>query len=161
MLKKITTKELHDLQEMARKSPRKRINYNFHESAADPLQRMLHAMHPGTYVRPHKHENPDKREAFILITGRLVLIEYSDSGEIVNSIVLDRKNGNYGAEVPPRTWHSIIALEENSVVYEIKDGPYSPIDDKNFASWAPKEGDPECERFLDSILLKLKLKIIC
>jgi hypothetical protein len=39
-------------------------------------------------------------------------------------------------------------LESGSVVYEVKDGPYLPLSDKNFASWAPKEGHPECEEFL-------------
>jgi hypothetical protein len=50
--------------------------------------------------------------------------------------------------ISPGIWHTVIALESGSVVYEVKDGPYSPIDDKNFASWAPKEGDPECGKFL-------------
>jgi cupin fold WbuC family metalloprotein len=158
MLKNITTKELLDLVKLAKKSPRKRLNFNFHESAGDPLQRMLHAMQPGTYVQPHKHENPDKREAFIVLTGRMAVLEYNDSGDVINYIILDRDEGNFGTEVPPRTWHSIIALAEDSVVYEIKDGPYSPIDDKNFAKWAPREGDASCTAYIQDLLEKLNIE---
>jgi cupin fold WbuC family metalloprotein len=158
MLKEISRKDLEALQLKASQSPRKRMNFNYHDDAGDPMQRMLHAMQPGTYVQPHKHENPDKREAFIVLTGTFVLIEYGDTGEIINSVVLDRDIGIYGAEVPPRTWHSLIALAENSVVYEIKDGPYSPIDDKNFASWAPREGDAKCLPYLQNLIKKLKLE---
>jgi len=158
MLRNITIKELQNLEELAKKSPRKRMNFNFHDTAGDPLQRMLHAMQPGTYVQPHKHENPDKREAFIVLTGRLAVLEYNDNGNVINYIILDREEGNFGTEVAPRTWHSIIALTENSVVYEIKDGPYSPIDDKNFAKWAPREGDAECLPYLQDLIKKLKLE---
>jgi cupin fold WbuC family metalloprotein len=158
MLVKITTEEIKKLQLQARHSARKRMNLNFHEYAGDPLQRMLHAMRPGTYVQPHKHQNPDKREAFIILTGRVAVIEYDYTGNVVNHIVLDPKEGNYGAEIPPRTWHSLIALEENSVVYEVKDGPYLAIQDKNFAKWAPREGDKGCSTFLKNLCKLLNLK---
>jgi len=32
---------------------------------------------------------------------------------------------------------------------------YKPIDDKNFASWAPKEGEPFVREYLDGILVRL------
>lgn len=158
MLVNITTKELDILSEKARQSPRKRMNFNFHKHMDDTLQRMLHAMNRGTYVQPHKHENPDKREAFIILRGRVVLIEFNDIGKPINFIILDTKTGNYGVEIPPRTWHSLVALQDNSVVYEVKDGPYSPADDKYFADWAPKEGDKECAEFLESLITTLQLK---
>ena len=60
-------KELLDsVSAKAKASPRLRVNFNFHEEAEDTLQRLLNAMEPGTYVQPHKHENPNKREAFLL-----------------------------------------------------------------------------------------------
>jgi cupin fold WbuC family metalloprotein len=158
MLINITRREIEMLQIRAKESSRKRMNFNFHESAGDPLQRMLHAMQPGTYVQPHKHENPDKREAFIVLTGRLAVLEYNDAGEVINHIILDHEDGNFGTEVTPGTWHSIIALSENSVVYELKDGPYSPIDDKNFAAWAPREGDAECTPYLQNLIKKLNIE---
>ncbi len=136
----------------AKQSPRKRMNYNFHPLPDDRLQRMLNAMEPGTYVQPHKHENPDKVEAFFCLRGRLLVVEYSPDGEIIDHILLDSRTGNFGCEIPARTWHSIISLEAGSVAYEVKDGPYDPAVDKNFAPWAPKEGEAGCDEFIHKVL---------
>jgi cupin fold WbuC family metalloprotein len=150
---------LDQVTQKARNSPRLRMNHNFHSGPEDTLQRMLNAMEPGTYLRPHKHENPDKREAFFALRGRLCVIEFNDEGGIIDHTILDARNGSYGAEIPGRTWHSIISLESGSVAYEIKDGPYAPINDKNFASWAPEEGSPDVESYLDQLIAKLGLKV--
>ncbi|MBM3436837.1 MAG: cupin fold metalloprotein, WbuC family, partial [Bacteroidetes bacterium] len=56
-----------------------------------------------------------------------------------------------------RKYHTIICLEPDSVIYELKDGPYDPADDKNFAPWAPKEGEPGCEEYMTKILYSLGL----
>jgi cupin fold WbuC family metalloprotein len=93
---------IRPISEQATSSARKRKNYNFHHSAKDPLHRMLHGMEPGTYVQPHKHEDPDKREAFIILKGKVAAIEYSDSGEITDYIILDPETGNFGVEFIPR-----------------------------------------------------------
>jgi cupin fold WbuC family metalloprotein len=138
--------------------PRKRKNYNFHRVFSDPMNRMLHAMEPETYVQPHKHENPDKREVFIVLKGRVAVVEFDDAGNIVDSIIMNPGIGNYGAEIKSRTWHSLIALEKGSIVYEVKDGPYDPSDDKFFAPWAPSEGDPEAEGYKKTILNQLKIE---
>lgn len=44
----------------AKQSPRLRMNYNFHEHLDDPVNRLLNALEPGTYLRPHRHLNPKK-----------------------------------------------------------------------------------------------------
>ena len=142
------------LAEIARNSSRKRINHNFHTVASDPLQRLLNVMHPGTYLRPHKHETPDKREVFIALKGKFLALEFDDEGKVADFMILDPEVGNYAAEVPARTYHSIICLEPDSVIYELKDGPYDVRDDKHFAKWAPKEGEPGCTEFINSILLR-------
>ncbi len=143
----------------ARVSPRLRMNYNFHSGPEDTMQRMLNAMEPGTYLRPHKHENPDKREAFLALRGSLCIIEFNDTGEIIEHTILDTSKGSYGAEIPSRTWHSIISLESGSVAYEVKDGPYAVISDKNFATWAPAEGSPEVKNYLEQLIVKLGLRV--
>ncbi len=158
MLICISNRELDELKKQAQQSPRKRKNFNFHKVDHDPLQRMMHAMNPGTYVQPHKHEKPDKREAFIILEGRVAVIEFDDTGSIVSHAILDRKTDNYIVEVPVGAWHMLIALKEHSVIYEVKDGPYSPLDDKNFAPWAPAEGSSECDAYLNSVIRKLRLQ---
>jgi cupin fold WbuC family metalloprotein len=156
-MKKITNTELNKLSLEAKNSERKRKNFNFHYSYADPLNRMLNALEPGTYVHPHKHEDPDKREAFIILRGRIVVVIFDNQGNIKDSLILDPEKGNYGVEIPEKVWHTLISLEKGSVIYEVKDGPYSPLDDKNFAPWAPKEGSPECANYLNQILNSLNI----
>ena len=151
MLKIVSEKLLNELSQMAISSPRRRVNHNFHDDLADPINRMLNAFEPGTYLQPHKHENPDKREVFIVLRGSLVVVFFDNSGTPTDFVLLDRDKGNYAVEIPVGAWHSLFALESGSVVYEVKDGPYLPLSDKNFASWAPKEGDPECGVYLEQL----------
>jgi len=149
---KINSRLLDETSARAKVSPRRRMNHNFHKEPADTLQRLLNAMEPYSYIQPHKHENPDKREAFFSLRGRIAVIEFDETGNMTDYTLLDPSKGNYGAEIPERTFHTIIALDPNTVAYEIKDGPYNPDDDKNFAPWAPKEGSPEAEPFLRKLL---------
>lgn len=156
MVTKIDKEVLNCVIQQAKSAPRKRKNYNFHETFDDPINRMLNAVEPGSYVQPHKHEDPDKREVFLLLKGRMAVVFFDNNGNVNDHIILDNKE-NFGVEIPPSTWHTIIALETGTIVYEIKDGPYSVSDDKNFANWAPKEGDKNCHDYLNELISKLNL----
>jgi len=156
---KITNNLISKISKQAVVSERKRINYNFHSQMSDPLQRLLNAIEPESYIQPHKHENPDKREIFFILQGSALVVEFDNTGNIIDYIVLNIAEGNFAVEIPEKTWHTIIALENNTVAYEFKDGPYSPLNDKNFASWAPKEGTDESERFNLKILSELKIEL--
>jgi len=151
MLKIVSEKLLGELSQKAVNSPRKRMNHNFHDDLADPINRMLNAFEPGTYIQPHRHENPDKREVFIILRGSLVVVFFDNSGTPIDFVLLDREKGNLAVEIPVGAWHSLFSLETGSVVYEIKDGPYLPMNDKNFAAWAPKEGDSGCAEYLKKL----------
>ena len=157
MLIRIDNPLLDTLSGRAKAAPRRRTNHNFHQSAADPLNRMLNAMEPGTYVQPHKHENPDKREAFLLLRGKMLVVSFDGSGNVTDHVVLDPQAGHFGLEVPPRTYHTLICLAEGSVLYELKDGPYDVRNDKVFAPWAPPEGSPEAPAYNRQLLGRLGL----
>ena len=156
---KIDLNVLNKTSQMARLSSRLRMNYNFHSEAEDPMQRMLNAMEPGTYIRPHKHEHPDKREVFFALKGTLCLVEFEDDGRIRDYTLLAPDSDCVGAEIPARTYHTVISLETGSVAYELKDGPYNPAEDKNFASWAPPEGAVEAEAYLEQLIHRLNLSV--
>ncbi|HAH56525.1 MAG TPA: cupin fold metalloprotein, WbuC family [Bacteroidales bacterium] len=141
----------------AKQSPRKRMNHNFHSGPEDTLQRMLNAMEPGTYIQPHKHENPDKREVFFALKGTLCIVEFEDDGRVRDYTLLTPGGHCSGAEIPERTFHTVVSLEPGSVAYEIKNGPYVPIEDKNFASWAPAENSPHAAFWLRQLLQKLNI----
>jgi cupin fold WbuC family metalloprotein len=139
----------------AAESGRLRMNFNFHKQPEDTMQRLLNAVEPLSYIQPHKHEAPDKREVFFALRGRILVIEFDNAGNIADHIILDPTQGNFGAEIDVRTWHTIVSLEPGAVAYEFKDGPYNPIDDKNFAPWAPKEGSAEAQGYLSGLLQQL------
>ncbi len=148
---------LDRLSAKAKASHRKRTIFNFHKDSSDTIHRMLNAMEPGTYIPPHKHENPDKREAFWVLRGKIALIVFNDDGSVREHLVMGPGTGNYGTELPPRTWHSLICLQENSVAYEVKDGPWNPASDKDFAPWAPAENEDGAAEFIQALKEMLRL----
>jgi cupin fold WbuC family metalloprotein len=156
---KITSALVDEISHKAKASARRRSMYKFHPSLRDPIHRMLNAMEPGTYVQPHKHDNPDKVEVFLILRGKALAVEYDDRGKTIDHLILDKERGCLGVEFPPRTWHSFIALKEGTVLYEVKTGPYVKETDKKFAPWAPKEGAKEGGEFVRKILRELRIRI--
>lgn len=132
---------LNETAKRALQSPRQRMNYNFHERLDDPVNRLLNAMEPGTYLRPHRHLNPDKDEIFLLLRGRIAVFIFDDKGNVTETIILDPKTGVYGAEIAPGVWHGLLVLESGSVMYEVKPGPFAPLAPENFALWSPEPED--------------------
>ena len=155
---KITERLLTETAAKAKVAERKRCNYNFHKDLADPINRMLNAMERGAYFPPHKHENPDKREIFVILKGRVLLVEFDDGGKITDRIILDPQEGNFGVEIPARAWHGLVPLAESSVLYEIKEGPYDKNDDKKFPEWAPAEGETGAQEFVQKIMKEAGIK---
>jgi cupin fold WbuC family metalloprotein len=154
---KITNKIINETSDKAKTSKRKRCNYNFHKSYSDPIQRFLNAVEPASYLRPHKHEDPDTTEIFLAIKGRVLIVEFDDNGSITDHFILDQQDGMIGVEIPPKIWHSFIALQEGSVLYEIKEGPFVEGVGMIFAEWAPEKGTEAAREFNENILKELKL----
>jgi len=152
---RIDTPLLDSVSSQAKSLPRRRKNYNFHKEYTDNLQRLLNAMEPLSYIQPHKHEDPDKREVFFALRGRILVIEFDENGKIIDHIILDPLKGVFGAEIPEKIFHTIISLESGTVAYEVKDGPYDPFNDKNYASWAPEEGSAGAADYLSGLMKKL------
>jgi cupin fold WbuC family metalloprotein len=146
MLRVITQFEIDDLILQAKKSPRKRANFRLHEHH-EPVQRMLNAMQPGTYITPHKHENPDKVELFSILKGRVAVLQFDEMGEVLGVIILEAYGQNKIVDIPPRTYHSLVALEPSACL-EIIQGPYDEKTHKRFASWAPLEDNPKANDYL-------------
>ena len=88
----------------------------------------------------------------------MAVVFFDEKGVFTESVILDGER-NFGVEIPPAQWHTIFALENGTIIYEIKDGPYSAADDKNFAPWAPKEGDSGCTNYMLKLRQELNLKI--
>lgn len=121
-------------------SPRRRMNHDFHE-AHEVVQRMLNALRDDSYVRPHRHADPDKVEVFLALTGRFLVLTFDDAGAVTGHAVLDPAGPVRGAEIPPRTWHALLALDPVAVAFEVIQGPYDPVTHKTFAAWAPEDAE--------------------
>jgi len=113
---------------------------------------MINVIERDAYFPPHKHEAPDKREVFIILKGIVLAVEFDDTGQIKDYIILDPEIGNFGVEIPSGKWHSLIPLAEESILYEIKDGPYDEETDKTFAEWAPLEASKNAGGFAAKVL---------
>lgn len=144
----ITSDLFAEVEQRAFESPRRRMNYNFHGAASDNPHRMLNALLRGTYVRPHRHVTPPKTEAFLPLTGRVGIVTFDDDGAVTGTYALDSAGPVRGIDLPSGVWHTVIALTESSVCYEVKPGPWEPASDKDFAAWAPEEGSAGAEEFV-------------
>src|SRR5476649_315208 len=97
----IVTRELLDqVTEAARTSPRLRKNHNLHPHDESRCHRLLNAVEPASYIRPHRHLDPEKDEAFILMSGRLGIILFSPEGMVEQVVVLSVESGNLAADIP-------------------------------------------------------------
>ncbi|MDY5238499.1 WbuC family cupin fold metalloprotein [Bacteroides helcogenes] len=150
-MKLITEELLDSVTRQAKESPRLRMNYNFHTTMDAPIHRLLNALEPGTYLPPHRHT--DKEETYLVLRGSLLVFFYDEEGNAIEKAHLNPVEGKYGLEIPPYTWHSIIALESGTAIFEIKKGPYQPLSPQDLASWAPVASDKEgVEAFMKRML---------
>lgn len=108
----------------AKVSPRLRKNYNLHASTSDSVQRMFNAMEPGTIVPIHRHKSVN--ETMILLRGKIKVIEY-DENHCATSTILDLDSDNIGVHIRSGVWHTVEVIEEGTVVFEVKEGPYQPL----------------------------------
>ena len=118
----IDTELLDKVSEQAKASPRLRMNYNFHRSLDEKCHRFLNAVKPGTVVDIHRHLTKD--ETFVLLRGRVRVNTYNDDGSIIESIELSPNDGRYGVNIPKGVWHKLECIEEDSVIFECKEGPF-------------------------------------
>ena len=128
---------LDRLSAAARANPRRRQHHNLHTSPQDPAQRFLNAIEPGSYVAPHRHA--DRDETLVLLRGRLGLILFDAAGQITATHLL-APGAALGFVLQAGVWHGVVALEEGTVFFETKAGPYNPATAAEFAAWAPATG---------------------
>ena len=126
---------LDKLTAQAKESPRLRMNMDLRNSSADSSQRMLNAIEPGSVVPIHRHQKTS--ETVVVLRGRVVEEYYDDAGVLVESFVLgdchvaDAPRNDvpmvYALNIPAGQWHTLRALENGTVILEMKDGAYEPI----------------------------------
>jgi cupin fold WbuC family metalloprotein len=142
-------RELDDLCKRSFETVRMRQHHNIHTDYSDPCQRLFIAMQPRSYVAPHRHTLPAKSETFIALRGSLGIVFFDDFGRVTETVRLGPDNELQVCAIAPGAWHTAVALEPNSVFMEVKSGPYSPIDPRDIAPWAPENEADQIAAFLD------------
>lgn len=139
---------LDQLTEKARLSPRLRMNRNFHPANESNCHRLLNAIEPGSYIRPHRHLDPEKDETFVLLRGRLAVISFSDSGEVNGEALLVAGTDNAVVTLPNSLYHTAVSLAPGTIFFEAKAGPYLPFTEDEKAVWAPEDSSPDAASYL-------------
>lgn len=136
---------------LSRRSPRGRIICPFHQSAGDSLHRMLNAIQPDSYIPPHRHLSPPKAESIVVLRGAIGYLTFSELGAVEQVHLLGAHQPAFGVDTQPGIFHTFLALEADTVLFEAKPGPYEKASDKDFAPWAPREGSDGAKAYLDQL----------
>ncbi len=137
---------------LSKESPRKRIISPFHKSADNTLHRMFNVVQPGSYIRPHSHMAEQKSESVVVLRGAICFVTFDENGKVLAHHNLYANSDVFGVDLEPNVIHTFFALEEDTVVFEVKPGPYIKQSDKGFASWSPEEHTPEAAKFLQNLV---------
>lgn len=141
-IKRLTQELFDDIAEKARTSQRLRQNYNLHD-LSEKVQRFVNVLQPGTYVRPHRHCRNSQMngfELFLVVQGELGMIILDASGEILSTERVSANGSTRGVELAEGVYHTLVALAPDTVILELKEGPYEPSTDKEFLEIFPTEG---------------------
>ena len=101
------------------------MNLDLRNSAEDSSQRMLNAIEPGSVVPVHRHRSTS--ETLVVLRGRVVEEYYSSAGAVEAAYELAAGGPVCALNIPAGQWHTLRALDPGTVILEMKDGPYEPI----------------------------------
>lgn len=139
------------LSESASQAPRWRAHRNFHPDDAYPAHRLLIAIEPDSYVPPHRHLSPAKDETLLVLRGSLGVVFFDEWGNVERSAVLRAGGEVVGVDIPHGVFHSVLALEPGTIIFEAKAGPYVPVAPEERGAWAPAEGDAGVAEYLAAL----------
>ena len=133
---------------VSQSSSRRRVIQPFHRAETSDLHRMFNAVQPDSYIPPHRHLDPPKAESWIVLRGALAFFTFDEHGKIEECLEIRAGGPVFGVDLEPGVYHTFVALEPDTVVFEVKSGPYSPTNDKSFPEWAPLEGANDVQAYM-------------
>lgn len=155
-MKIINQQLLDEITAAAQVNPRQRKNWNIHPDDGFPAHRLLNAMEPASYIRPHRHLDPLKAETFMIVRGRLGILVFDENGVVTEKLLLTAEGENIGADIPAGVFHTAVSLAAGTIFFEAKAGPYHPLSEDEKPAWAPEDGTAANE-----YLLILKKEFTC
>ena len=67
----------------------------------------------------------------IFLLGALRVTLLDDDKNVIETAELNLSNGVFGFHIPANTWHKVEVLESGTVIFEVKDGSYTPLTEKD------------------------------
>lgn len=134
----------------SRESPRRRIMLPMHRSDQEGVQRLINFIQLGSYIRPHLHPMPECIENVTVLAGCLGFMTFDSEGNVLTRHRLTAgQAASCMVDIEQGVWHTLVPLAEDTVVLEIKRGPYQASSDKSFAPWSPVEGTDAAQHWLN------------
>ncbi len=135
----LDNKLFDEILEKAQSSPRRRMNYDLRTQArisglaggdvadgwADMSQRMLNVLMADTVIPIHRHT--ETSETVIVCRGKVREEFYDAEGNKTEEFVMEAGGECPGVQVPMGQYHTLVCLEDGSVIFEAKDRPYDPV----------------------------------
>lgn len=129
------------IQLLAEESPRRRMNYDLRTQAdapagvgssewADQSQRMLNVLMTDTVIPIHRHT--ETSETVIVCRGKVREEFYDADGNKTAEFVMEASGDCPGIQVPMGQYHTLVCLEDGSVIFEAKDRAYDPVETEDF-----------------------------
>ncbi len=140
------------LLQQASQMSRKRCAYNLHQSLNENAQRVVIAMQPGSYVRPHLHQEPQPYELCIVLQGCIDMLLFDEQGHLLQRLKLAAGSTQCAVELTAGQYHSLVVTEAGAVFIEVKQGPFDPAAPRYFADWAPDEQDADASHYYQWML---------
>ena len=133
----------------AQESPRRRMNFDLRTQAMeipgqaghdvdetgskgwrDQSQRMLNVLMADTVIPIHRHN--DTSETVVVCRGRVREEFYDAEGNKTAEFVLEAGGDCPAVQVPMGQYHTLVCLEDGSVIFEAKDRAYDPEQTEDF-----------------------------
>lgn len=139
----LDNKLFDEILDKAQASPRKRMNFDLRTQADAPVgigatewsdqsQRMLNVLMTDTVIPVHRHT--ETSETVIVCRGKVREEFYDSEGNKTAEFVMEAGGDCPGIQVPMGQYHTLVCLEDGSVIFEAKDRPYDPVGTEEFLS---------------------------
>jgi cupin fold WbuC family metalloprotein len=136
------------------------MHANVHNTHSEPCQKLFNAINLDSYIRPHRHALDPKDECLVAIKGLFALIIFSDHGSVKSITLFGSEKYSEllsiasGLEISAGIWHTVVSLLDESILFEVKSGPFDSASSKEFAPWAPEEESNDSIEYLFSLRQK-------
>ena len=144
---KLDNKLFDEILLRAQEAPRRRMNFDLRTQAQipgqagndveggnvewkDQSQRMLNVLMTDTVIPIHRHN--DTSETVIVCRGKVREEFYDAEGNRTAEFVLEAGGECPGIQVPTGQYHTLVCLEDGSVIFEAKDRAYDPEGTEDF-----------------------------